>query len=602
MTYSSKALATLVLTLAVPAGYAQTAAGTTDTAKVHHHHHARAVEHKPSVEDQIQQLQNELQQQNGQIQNLEQQLSSRDAQLQQAQQAAQQAQQAAQQAQQAADQEQQTLSTNTAAVTSLQTSVNDLKESTSATNAAVTKQVEEVRKVVEHPDALRYKGVTISPAGSFIEAATVYRSAATGSGINTALTGIPLEYSGEAQQSEFKGSGRQSRIALKADGKLSNVDMTAYYEMDWLGTGITSNNNQSNSYVVRQRQLWARAAFNSGWAVTGGQMWSLATETTHGLDNGTEILPGTIDPQYTAGFVWTRQYGFRVAKDFGNKVWIGASAENAQALPGGSNPADETIGSTGTGGGLYNSTANYSFNAAPDLVAKIAFEPGWGHWELFGISRFFYNRIYPNATATPASSAGAYNDTVTGGGIGGGFRVPLAHKTVVFGLKGLYGEGVGRYGDSTIADITFRKNGTISPLHAFSALSTLELNPGKRLNVYLNYGGDYVGRDIQNGDTDGYGLYTANMSGCNTEALPSAGEYSASGTGTCSGNNKDVQEFTSGYWYNFYNGPAGRFRMGLQYSWLERNLWSGAHSTANPTGSAYGSDNVFETSMRYYLP
>ena len=53
-----------------------------------------------------------------------------------------------------------------------------------------------------------------------------------------------------------RGSGRQSRIALKAEGKLDNVTMTAYYEMDWLSSGTTSNNNQSNSYTVRQRQIW----------------------------------------------------------------------------------------------------------------------------------------------------------------------------------------------------------------------------------------------------------------------------------------------------------------------------------------------------------
>src|SRR5690348_9522625 len=33
------------------------------------------------------------------------------------------------------------------------------------------------------PDAIHYKGITLSPQGSFIEAATVYRSAATGGGI-----------------------------------------------------------------------------------------------------------------------------------------------------------------------------------------------------------------------------------------------------------------------------------------------------------------------------------------------------------------------------------------------------------------------------------
>ncbi len=605
MTHRSKALATLVLTLSVTAGYAQSAAGSADTAPQTHPHHKRHVEKRgPSVEDQIQALQNQMQQQAGEIENLKQQLSDRDAQLQQAQQAAQQAQQAAQQAQSAANQEQQTVTANTTAVSNLQSSVDDLKSSTSAAVVEVRKQTEEVKKAVENPDALHYKGITLSPAGSFLAAETVWRSNATGDGLNTHFTAIPLEYSGEGQLTEFHATGRQSRLALKADGKLDNVDMTGYYETDFLSAGVTSNNNQSNSYTLRMRQLWARAAFNSGWNISGGQMWSLATETTHGLDNGTEILPGTIDPQYEAGFVWTRQYGFRVAKDFGNRFWIGASAENPQALPGGSNPADETIGAAGDTGGLLNNQANYTFNRAPDLIAKIAAEPGWGHWELFGISRFFYNRIYPNATATPASSAGAYNDTVTGGGIGGGFRVPFASKKISLGLKGLYGDGVGRYGSSTIADITFRKDGTISPLHTWSALSTVELFPTNRWYIYLNYGGDYVGRDLQDGGTDGYGLYTANMSGCDTEALPSSsgGEYAPGGTGTCSGNTKDVQEFTAGYWYNFYKGPKGMFRYGLQYSWFDRNLWSGSGGPLNPNGGAYGKDNMVFTSMRYYLP
>ena len=99
--------------------------------------------------------------------------------------------------------------------------------------------------------------------------------------------------------------------------------MTGYYEMDWLGTGITSNNNQSNSYVVRMRQLWADAKLNNGWDFSGGMGWSLAAETTQGESRGTEILPGTIDPQYTAGFVWTRQYSFRVVKQIRRQTLAG---------------------------------------------------------------------------------------------------------------------------------------------------------------------------------------------------------------------------------------------------------------------------------------
>jgi hypothetical protein len=460
------------------------------------------------------------------------------------------------------------------------------------------KQLDDLKKQVDTPDAIHFKGVTIVPTNSFIEAATVYRRAATGGGINTSFTGIPLEHSGQAQTSEFFGSGRQTRLALKGIGKLDQVEMTAYYEMDWLGTGITSNNNQSNSYVVRQRQLWARAAFINGVNVSGGQMWSLTTETTKGLDNGTEILPQTIDPQYVAGFVWARQYGFRVAKNFGDKFWIGGSVENDQALPGGSAPTNQFLGSPGLSGGLYNPQANYSFNIAPELVAKMAFEPGWGHWELFGVGRFFRNRIYPNA---PASSAGAFNNFAFGGGLGGGYRVPIFNKKLSIGLKGLWGNGTGRNGSSTIADLTFRSDGTISLLHTWSALSTVELTPIPALTIYLNYGADWVGRDIQSGGLSGYGLPTANMTGCNTEGLP-GGSFVPSLTGTCAGNNKDVQEAVAGYWYNFYDGPKGRFRMGIQYSRLERNLWSGAGGTTNPGGNARAVDHMFWTAIRYYLP
>jgi len=98
------------------------------------------------------------------------------------------------------------------------------------------------------------------------------------------------------------------------------------------------------------------------------------------------------------------------------------------------------------------------------------------------------------------------------------------------------------------------------------------------------------------------------MSGCNVEPLPGTGAvnsgdgFSPSTPANCGNQTKDVQEFTAGYWYNIYAGPKGRLRYGLQYSWFERNLWSGAGGTTNPGGGAHGADNMFWTSFRYYLP
>lgn len=554
---------------------------------------------KPSVEDQIQALRQEFQ---GQIDGLKNDLATKDSELKQAQQTAADAQAAAAKAEADATAQQQANSDNAAAVSTLQSTVKDLKDNTVSIVTTMSDENAAIKKAITSPEALNYKGITISPAGSFIEAATVWRSAATGGGINTPFTGVPLEHSDAAQLSEFFGSGRQSRLAIKAVGKLPWGTLTGYYEMDWLGTGITSNNNQSNSYVVRQRQIWSEAALHTGTTISAGQMWSLATETTKGTSNGSEILPGTIDPQYTAGFVWGRQYGFRVSQRIGKGFWLAGSVENAETLnPAGTialNPGTTIlIGSAGVGGGLYNSTANYSFNYTPDFVVKAVFEPGWGHWEVFGIERNFRDRIYVTG-ATP------YNDSEVGAGIGGGFRAPLANKKLSVGLKGLWGQGVGRYGDSTIADVTVKPNGELAPLHGFSALGTVEASPTPRLSIYMNYGGDYINRDYFSTTANvGYGSPLATMTGCNTEppATGSAG-FTPNNPSGCGGNNKDVQEASFGYWYNFYSGPKGRLRQGLQYSYIVRNLWSGVGGPLNPSGTAQGTDNIVETSLRYYLP
>ena len=603
MKFRLNTVAAGILAASLVVSYASSSGQTTPAKKQTATKRARAkTPPEPTVQEQIQQLRQEFQ---GQIDGLKTSLADKDTQLKQAQQAASDAQAAAAKAQAAADAQQAAVTQNANSVSTLQATVDDVKNANALVVSSFTDDISSVKKSIANPDVINFKGITISPSGSFLAAETVWRSGATGGDINTPFTGIPIDNSDASQLSEFFGSGRQSRVAIKAIGKLPKVTFTGYYEMDWLSAGVTSNNNQSNSYTLRQRQLWGDAKTSNGWDFSGGQGWSLVTETTAGLTRGSEILPATIDAQYTAGFMWGRQESFRVSKDIRKKLFLGASVENAEMLnPAGQNlPTNYLFGSTGTGGGLYNLNSNYSFNYTPDFVVKVAMEPGWGHWELVGIERNFRVRIYPN---TP-SGTGAYNDEKIGAGIGGGFRGPVFNKKVNIGLKGLWGQGVGRYGSSTIADATLRPNGQLSSLHGFSALSTVELNPTPRLNVYLNYGADYINRNyVLNGTTQvGYGTRSANMSGCATETF-NATAGAAGGApitpANCTGNTKDVQEFTAGYWFNFYNGSKGRFRQGIQYAWFERDLWSGAGGTTNPGGGGKGVDNMVFTSLRYYLP
>ncbi len=610
---------------AVAAPVAQnTAAGSTSTKKK-----AVAKTAAPSVSTQLSEMKLAIDAQQRQIQQLTQQVQSRDAVIQQLQQqvgqvqtaASQAAQQAATAASQSAQQQQD--------VAAVRTDVTDLKQN--ATNAALSLQETQknIQSSLESPLAIHYKGITITPGG-FLAAETVWRSHATGSDINTPFNSIPFDGAAQSHMGEFFGSGRQSRISMLAEGKLNTAKLTGYYESDFLGTGITSNNNESNSYVLRVRQAWAQAALNSGWTFTGGQMWSLVTETKKGVDNRTEALPMTIDPQYSVGFSWARQYGFRVAKNLSNKAWLAFSVENAEATLGGHGASNNfVLGQQGASAGLYNPTANYSFNPSPDFVGKLAFEPGWGHFEVFGVITDFRDRIYPLGAATKPSATGAFSNSAPDGGIGANMRGTIA-KHYDVGLHFLGGNGIGRYGTAGLADVVARPDGVVVPVRNYQMLGTVEWH-SSRLDVYSNVGAEYEDRvALVNSSKKGvgYGSPLFNNSGCGTETPPAAtsttvatpittanptggtatipvpgsvgtpltGGFNPGGLSNCNGDTRNIIEGTIGFWYRIYSGPKGRIQWGPQYSYIDRNTWSGVGGNPNAT------ENMFLTSFRYYLP
>jgi len=525
------------------------------------------------------------------------------------------------------------VSKNDEAVTDLKTTVADLK--LNATNLADTIQTEQKKT----PSAIPFMGITLKPGG-FLAGETVSRQRGIGGDINTQFTGIPFSGQTGGKLSEFNGGGRQSRISLLAEGKLAHGTLRGYYEADFLSAGATSNDNQSNSYTLRQRQVWAQATLDSGWSFTAGQMWSLATEYKSGLTNTKEATPLTIDSQYNVGFTWERQYGFRVVKNVHDKLWAGFAVEEAQTLNlGGHNLPALVYQQAGNSGALYNAAANYSFNYVPDLIAKIAYEPGFGHFELYAIGRFFRARAFPNAapmlTTTKwgpatATTTGAFTTKADGGGLGLNARVPLFGKRLEIGAHGLVGDGLGRYSSSTLPDATAHPDGTLELLAGGSALATAEWHANKRFDLYSYYGGEYakrafyptgyyvttapalptdpaVGQPI----VGGYGAPTNIVWGCSVEVVPSStstGDVPGSSLG-CYADNRNIQEGTLGEWYRFYKGAKGSLQMGLQYSYAVRRTWQGVGLAANTTtgaaaisGSPKAIDNMWFTSFRYYLP
>ena len=521
-------------------------------------------------------------------------------------------------------------------VAELKTDMSDLK--TNATNTALS--VQETQKNltadIENPVALHYKGITITPGG-FLAAEFVRRSRALGADINTPFNSLTMPGASQSSISEFFGSGRQSRISMLAQGQLTNVKLAGYYEADFLSAGVTSNNNESNSYTLRQRQAWGQAAFNGGWTVTGGQMWSLVTETKHGMDNRTEAVPMTIDPQYTVGFSWARQYGLRLVKNFNNKAWFGVSMENAQATLSTHNNGDNfLVGSAGASGGLYNAgasasssgaaanLANYSFNPSPDIVAKLAFEPRFGHYEAFGIYSRFRDRVFPCGEISStevcgglapgvASAIGASNSSKNGGGVGANARWSFDNKHLDFGLHFLGGSGIGRYGTGGLPDSSIHANGTFDLIKSYQGLGSLEWH-GPKLDIYLNYGAEYACRasdyDPVSGKYVGYGSPLFSNSGCYTETAPSVGSGFFPGSlSSCTADTKLLYEGTIGFWFKPYDGSKekvnrGRIQWGPQFSYVDRTVWSGIGPAGSgaPGVSPHGLDGMIYTSFRYYLP
>jgi hypothetical protein len=517
-----------------------------------------------------------------------------------------------------------------ASVVELKSDVTDLKTNVNNTALTLQETQKNVNTALESPLALHYKGITITPGG-FAAAEFVRRSRALAADINTPFNSVTMPGASQNSLSEFFGSGRQSRISALAEGRLKSAKLSGYVEADFLSAGVTSNNNESNSYTLRQRQAWGQAAMDNGFTFTGGQMWSLVTETKHGMDNLTEAVPMTIDPQYTVGFSWARQYGLRVSKNFGNKVWLAASLENAQATISSHNNADNfLVGSQGASGGLYNAgasasatgtaanLANYSFNPSPDIIVKAAFEPGFGHYEVFGIYSRFRDRVFPcgevatattlcgGSTVAGPNALGATDVSTNGGGAGANVRWSFANKRLDFGLHGLTGRGIGRYGTGGLPDAAVYVNGGLDLIRSYQGLATLEWH-GKKLDVYLNGGAEYAGRAASYDPIEnkfiGYGSPFFPNKGCYSETAPVVGSGFFPGSlSSCTSDTRILMEGTAGFWYRLYTGPKGRFQYGGQYSYVTRDTWSGTGFTPGIGVSPSGMDNMVFTSFRYYLP
>ncbi|HVM92900.1 MAG TPA: hypothetical protein VMT67_08830 [Terriglobales bacterium] len=482
-------------------------------------------------------------------------------------------------------------------------------------------QIEVYNKQMESPITIRFRGINITPGG-YAAGEFVYRTRALSADVATPYNNLTMPGASQSRIPEFFGSGRQSKITTFVDGRLGDVDLSSYISADFLSAGTTSTSTSTNGYTLRLRQAWAQAKFKNGFSFLGGQSWSLATEDAKGIapddDMGktNDVRPKTIDPSYNVGFDFARQWGLRVTKSFGGAVAVAFSIENPQAsLTTHTNVSNYLLGQSGDGKS-YNSATTYSFNPAPDIIAKIAFDPGFGHYEAYGIASRFTDRVFPcveNITQNPictqtgaTTSSGAHNASKEGGGVGASARWTFV-KHVTFGLKGFGGSGVGRYAPGGLSDASINPDGTIHLIKNLHGLGTLEFKT-KKLTIYSYGGVEYAGRSyaldtIQNKNV-GYGAPSFNNTGCRTEVAPGSGGFTPGTLANCVGDTRALIEGTAGFWYKFYTGPRGTFQYGNQFSYVSRNTWSGTGGLAAGSGGLQpgGLDTMVFSSFRYYLP
>jgi hypothetical protein len=478
-------------------------------------------------------------------------------------------------------------------IVQLKSAVAEVKAGQVTTSAFVERE-KKLLQQSDHPLALHYKGIDLTPGGFFAGSA-LYRSHAENADINTSWSAIPFDGQVMAHLSEFRATARQTQLSLRAHGMAGNTTLTGYFETDFLGTGYGATEVQSNGYSNRIRQLWGRTQFANGWTFSGGQMWSLVTTNRTGIENLTEFNTTLIDGSQFMGNDYARQTAFRVTKAFFavNKITAAFAAENAATV--GVTPANvpasvtnvlSGLSTTGTGA-LSNTT--YSTNVAPDMIAKVAFDPKYGHFEVKAIGRIFRDHLdsTPAVAATKTTAAvtavpGSTNTTLNGA-IGGAAIVPVFTKKVNYIAEGMWG-AIGRYG-ATSTDVVVTPTGALSVEKSVHALTGIETHPTAKIDWYAYASDEYLPRN------HGFGLKTINNAGCFIEAT--AGSSTAP---SCSPSTRNVEGGTTGVWYRPYKGSAGTLQYGVNYIYVVKNTWVGVG------GAPRGIENIFETSFRYYLP
>jgi hypothetical protein len=219
-----------------------------------------------------------------------------------------------------------------------------------------------------------------------------------------------------------------------------------------------------------------------------------------------------------------------------------------------------------------------------------------GHWELKGVASSFRDRIVDPATATTSR-----NSTTWGYGVGFGIYIPMTasgRDVMDFGLSGMYGNGIGRYGTTGMPDVTIGADSALKTITASQLMLSIETHPSKNLDIYSYLGAEYADRTAfvnGAGKGVGYGSPLNSNATCQSELAPTNNTTPVGGA--CNADARAYWQANIGFWYRFYKGSAGTLQWGMQYSYTSKNTWADAAGN-----QPQAIDNMLFSSFRYVLP
>src|SRR5262249_28419933 len=144
-------------------------------------------------------------------------------------------------------------------------------------------------------------------------------------------------------------------------------------------------------------------------------------------------------------------------------------------------------------GGSFLTGATIATDTAPDVIEKLAFDPGWGHYEVFGLQRFFTDNVLscfavPCVAGSTLVQGNQHDKTTFGSGVGGSSLAPIGQKCIEFPENVMSGHGVGPSGAGQLPDVTMPWDGSLSPMTNFTAMIGLIGHPWEGLDVYAYAG------------------------------------------------------------------------------------------------------------------